>query len=401
MELRNVVIIDGVRTPFTKLGGALRKYYMTELGAMAVRALTERTGISERGRVDCVFFGSAFGDAHSTDIAHYVSLAAGLPYETTASFVEMQCGSSIDAVNHAAWKIAAGYADVIIAGGGESYSTRAAKFSMSTEPYKMIPPAAIPNQLSPRKEEAIDMISIDDRMAAEHQISRTEADEFALRSQALAQKAIESGWTGRHIAPVVIPASRRSCEITVDRDEGPRPNLTGADLAGLRTVYEGGTTTPGNACGRSDGASAILMMSEEKAKELGYRPLARWAGSAEYGTDPRTLIGPAYSTMKLLKSAGLKLSDLDIIECNEAFAVQNLAVIRKIEQLSGETIDMDRWNPNGGAIAYGHPNGASGTRIMQFAMQELRDRGGRYAVACTCCGGGHGVSTLLERYGSD
>lgn len=398
MELKNVVIVDGVRTPFARLGGGLRNFYMTELGALAVKALAERTGILERGGVDCVFYGSAFGDAHSTDIARYVSLAAGFPYETTASFVEMQCGSSIDAVNHAAWKIATGNADVIIAGGGESYSTRAAKFSMSTEPYKMIPPAAIPNQLSPRKEEAIDMVSIADLMAKEHRISRTEADEFALRSQTLARKAIQSGWTERFIAPVVIPATRRSPEITVSRDESPRPSLTMADLEKLKPVYEGGTTTPGNACGRNDGASAVLMMSEEKAKELGYKPMARWAGSAEYGTDPRTLIGPAYSTMNLLKKKGLTLADLDIIECNEAFAVQNLAVIREMERLSGRKIDMDRWNPNGGAIAYGHPNGASGTRIMTFAMQELIDRGARYAVACTCCGGGHGVSTLLERY---
>ena len=398
MKLREVVIVDGVRTPFGKLGGGLRKYYMTELGGLAVKALVRRTGILDRGKVDCVFYGAAFGDAHSTDIARYVSLAAGLPYETTASFVEMQCGSSIDAVNHAAWKIAAGFADVIIAGGGESYSTRAAKFSMSTEPYKMIPPTAIPNQLSPRKEESIDMVTIDDLMAKEYRISRTEADEFALRSQTLAEKAIAGGWTGRFIEPVIVPASRHVPETIVSLDEGPRRNVTMENLAGLRPVYEGGVTTAGNASGRNDGASAILMMSEEKARELGYAPLARWIGSAEFGTSPRTLIGPAYSTMKLLKQAGLKLSDLDIIECNEAFAVQNLAVIRELERLSGEKINMERWNPNGGAIAFGHPNGASGTRIIQFAMQELIDRGGRYAVACTCCGGGHGVSTLLERF---
>ena len=397
MELRNVVIVDGARTPFCKLGGGLRQFYMTELGGMAVRSLVRRSGILERGNVDCVFFGSAFGDAHSTDIARYVSLYAGLPYETTASFVEMQCGSSIDAVNHAAWKIAAGFADVIIAGGGESYSTRPAKFSMSTEPYKMIPPTAIPNQLSPKKEESIDMVSISDLMAAEHQISRSEADEFSLRSQQLAQKNIENEWACRYIEPVTIPATRKTAEMIISKDEGPRFNMTLSDLEKLRPVYPDGVTTPGNACGRNDGASAVLMMSEEKARELGYRPIVRWKGSAEYGTNPRTLIGPAYSTMKVLGQAGLKLSDLEVIECNEAFAVQNLAVLHKLEELSGEKIEMSHWNPHGGAIAFGHPNGASGTRIIQFAMEELRDSGGRYAVACTCCGGGHGVSTLLER----
>ena len=215
MELRNVVIVDGARTPFCRLGGGLRQFYMTEIGGMAVKSLLQRSAILERSDVDCVFFGSAFGDAHSTDIARYVSLYAGLPYETTASFVEMQCGSSIDAVNHAAWKIAAGFADVIIAGGGESYSTRPAKFSMSTEPYKMIPPTAIPNQLSPKKEESIDMVSISDLMAVEHRISRTEADEFSLRSQALAQKNIENGWASRYIEPVMIPATRKTAETVI------------------------------------------------------------------------------------------------------------------------------------------------------------------------------------------
>lgn len=397
--MRNVVIVDGVRTPFGKLGGGLRKFYMTELGAHAVRALLDRTGVQERCGIDCVFFGSAFGDAHSTNVARYVSLAAGLPHETTASFVEMQCGSSIDAVNHAAWKIAMGYADVIIAGGGESYSTRAAKFSMSVEPYKMIPPTAIPNQLSPKKDEAIDMVTISDLIATRWNITREAADEFALRSQNLAQKAMESGWTKQHIAPVVIPATRKTPEIVVAQDEGPRVNLTLDQLTKLRSVYEGGTTTAGNSCGRNDGASAVLLMSEEKALALGYTPLVRWKGSAEYGVDPRYMgIGPAYSNLKLLRQAGLSLADIDIIECNEAFAAQNLAVIHEMEAQSGSQIDLSRWNPNGGAIAYGHPNGASGTRILTFAMQELHDVDGRYAIVSSCCGGGLGVSTLLEKF---
>lgn len=156
-------------------------------------------------------------------------------------------------------------------------------------------------------------------------------------------------------------------------------------------------TTAGNASGLNDGASAVLMMSEEKAKELGYTPIALWLGSAEYGVDPRCMgIGPAYSNVKLLKKFGLSLNDISVYECNEAFAAQNLSVIREMENQMGGTINMDNWNPHGGAIAFGHPNGASGTRITMYAMKELHRRGGGYGLISSCCGGGLGVSTLIE-----
>lgn len=397
--MKNVVFVDTLRTPFGKMGGALKKFYPSELCGMTIKALVERSGILARsGKVDCVFMGSAAGDAHSTNMARYAALYSGLPYETVASFIEMQCGSAIDAVNHAAWKIATGNADVIIAGGGESYSQRAAKFSMSVDPYKLIPPTAIPNQLSPRREEAIDMISISDAMARKWDVSREECDAFALRSQQLAGQAMESGWLDGQICPVTIPATRKTPETVVSRDEHPRPATTLEQLAALRPVKEGGVTTAGNASGLNDGASAVLMMSEDMARQLGYAPLARWVGSAEYGVDPRMMgIGPAYSNVKLLKKFGLSLSDVDVYECNEAFAAQNLAVIREMECQLGGTIDMDRWNPHGGAIAFGHPNGASGTRIAAFAIHHLRDVQGRYGLFSSCCGGGLGVSTLIER----
>lgn len=397
--MKNVVFVDAVRTPFGKMGGGLRGFYPSELGGIAVKALVDRSGIQERGgKVDCVFMGSAFGDAHSTDIARYAALYAGLPYETIASFVEMQCGSAIDAVNHAAWKIATGNADVIIAGGCESYSQRCAKFSMSVDPYKLIPPTAIPNQLSPRKEEATDMITNNDLMATKWNITREECDAFALRSQQLAGKAIERGWLDDQICPVVIPATRKTPEVVIDKDEHPRPGTTLEQLAKLRSVKEGGVTTAGNSSGLNDGASAVLMMSEDMAKQLGYTPIARWLGSAEAGVDPRVMgIAPAYSNVSLLKRFGLGLNDIDVYECNEAFAAQNLCVIREMESLMGEKLDMARWNPNGGAIAYGHPNGASGTRITAFAMRHLQDTKGRYGLISSCCGGGQGVSTLIER----
>lgn len=397
--MRNVVIVDGVRTPFGKLGGGLRKFHTAELCGIVIKAITERTEILKRDSIDSVFMGSAFGDAQCTNIARYASRYAGLPYEVTASFIETQCGSAIDAVNHAAWKIATGNADVIIAGGGESYSQRCAKFSMAVDPYKLIPPTAIPNRLSPVKEEAIDMVTISDLLAEKWDITREACDEFSLRSQNLAQKTIESGWLDNQICPVIIPATKKSPEIIVSKDEHPRFDLTIDQLAKLRSVYPSGVTTAGNASGRNDGASAVLLMSEKKAKELGYTPIARWLGSAEAGVDPRYMgIAPAYSNVKLLKRFGLSLGDIDVYECNEAFAAQNLSVIREMENQMGGTINMNNWNPNGGAIAFGHPNGASGTRITTFAMRELKRRNGKYALISSCCGGGLGVSTLIEAF---
>ena len=396
--MRNVVFVDGVRTPFGKMGGGLRQFWPTDLAGFAIKGLVERTKILERSTIDNVFIGAALGDGHTNSIARVAMLSAGLPKEVAASFIEVQCGSAIDCVNHAAWKIATGNADVVIAGGCESYSQRFAKFSMCVEPYKLIPPTAIPGVLSPVKEESTDMITNSDLMAKRWDISREACDEFAVRSQHLAQEAITSGWLDNQIIPVTIPATRKTPEMVISKDEPPRANVTYEALAKLPSVYEGGVTTAGNASGRNDGASAVLMMSEEKALELGYTPLARWLGSAEYGCDPRYMgIAPAYSNMKLLKKFGLKLEDIAVYECNEAFAAQNLSVIKVMQDDMGGKIDMANWNPHGGAIAYGHPNGASGTKVMTFAMRELEARGGGYGLISSCCGGGVGVSTLIQR----
>ncbi|MBQ6292344.1 MAG: thiolase family protein [Lachnospiraceae bacterium] len=394
--MKNVVIVDGLRTPFGRLGGGLRQFYPSELCGMTIRALVEKSGIMERGKVDSVFMGSAAGDAHCTNLARYAVLYSGLPYEVPASFVEMQCGSAIDALNHAAWKILTGNADVMIAGGGESYSQRAAKFSMAVEPYRLIPPTALPNTLSPNKDEAIDMVSIANLMAERWNVTREECDEFALRSQTLAKQAMDSGWLDDQIFPVKIPATRKTPETVVARDEQPRATTAEA-LAALKPVKGSGVTTAGNSSGLNDGASAVLLMTEEKAKELGYEPLAFWRGSAEYGVNPRYMgIAPAYSNLKLMDRFGLKPEDIAVYECNEAFAAQNLSVIKEMEARRGGRIDREKWNPHGGAIAFGHPNGASGTRITMHAMKHLRENGGGYGLVSSCCGGGLGVSCLLE-----
>ncbi len=395
--MREVVFVDGARSAFTNMGGGLRDFSSTEIAGFVLRGLADRTGILERGRLDGVVCGNALRDARCANPARYALLCAGFPVETEAHFVEMQCGSAITGVNHAAAMIMAGAADVLMVGGMESYSTLCAEFSMNDEPYKLIPPIPLMPHLSPRKEEDIDMVAVSDRMAVKWNVTREEADEFSVRSQQRLARAYQSGITGDEIIPIRIPATRKTPEITVDKDEFPKPMSTVEVLSKLRNVYPGGITTAGNSSGRNDGAAFLLMMSMDKAKELGYKPYAKWVFGADIGVNPAEMgIGPAYSSLKALKKAGLMIGDMDVIECNEAFAAQNISVIREMEKQSGETIDQDKWNPNGGAIAIGHPNGASGARIGWFAMKQLEKTGGRYGLFASCCGGGHGTTTIIE-----
>lgn len=395
--MREVVFVDGARSAFCNMGGGLRELSSSEIAGFTIRGLVERSGIMERGGVDGVFAGNALRDAKSANPARYAALCAGLPVETEAHYVEMQCGSAITAVNHAAAMIGLGHAEALIVGGMESYSTLLAEFDMNVPPYKLIPPIPLASHLAPTPEEDISMIQVSDRMAQKWGISREACDAFAARSQERLKAAYQRGITGDEIIPYTIPATRKTPEIVVDRDEFPRPDTTAEVLAGLRTVQEGGVTTAGNASGRNDGAAFLLMMSGERARQMGYQPLARWVMGADIGVQPSEMgIGPAFSNLKALKLAGLTVKDMDVFECNEAFAAQNLSVIREMEQQSGVSIDQARWNPNGGAIAIGHPNGASGARIALFAMRELHRTGGRYGIISSCCGGGHGTSAIVE-----
>ena len=395
--MKNIVIVDGVRTPFGRLGGGLRQFHPADLAAIAIEKLMERTALDAK-EVDAVYLGSANGDARCPNFARFASLKAGLPYETSAVAVEMQCGSAIACMNHAAYRILAGDADCVIVGGAESFSQRFYKFSSSQEPYKMLPPTAFTSNLAPNKEDNIIMLEVSDLMAKTWGITREECDQFALRSQMLAKNAMENGFLDNQVIPVVIPATKKTPEVVVDKDEHPRPQSTLEGLAKLRAINEGGVTTAGNASGRNDGGAAILVMTEEKAKALGYTPIARWVAGADVGVDPKLMgIGPAYSNMKVLDKLGMKPSDIDVYECNEAFAAQNLGVIRQMEAMSGQTINMDTWNPNGGAIAFGHPNGASGARIALSAVRHMENTQGQFGLISSCCGGGIGVSALFER----
>jgi acetyl-CoA acetyltransferase family protein len=398
MSQREVVFVDAVRTAFGRMGGTLRTIPASKLASIAMKGLVEKTKILERGKVDTVMMGIAAHCSTAVNPARWALLDAGLPYETSASYVEMQCGSAIDSINHAAWKILAGHADVVIAGGSESYSQIPAKFSMSTEPYKLIPPMPLKMTLSPVPEEAIGMGITAENLQKIYNIPREASDEFAYNSQMRAKQAMESGYFDEEIVPVIFPATRKTPEVAFKTDEHVRPDTTLQGLAKLPPAFsKDGTVTAGNASGRNDGGAMVLMMTAEKAKELGYTPMAKWLAGGDYGVDPKIMgIGPAYAVPIALKRAGLKLSDMDVMECNEAFAVQNLAVIKELEKQTGDKVDMNKWNPMGGAIAFGHPNGASGARVCMFAMRDMIRKGGRYGFFSSCCGGGLGVATVIE-----
>lgn len=398
MGEREVVFVEGMRTAFGRMGGTIRDIKAEELAGIGVKGLIEKTKIHEKDRVDCAFMGSATHCSHALNPARWAVLYAGLPYETSATYVEMQCGSAIDSINHAAWKILCNHADIVIAGGMESYSQMAVKFSMSTPPYRLIPPMPLQTKLSPVDEENIGMGLTAENLQVMYNIPREEADKFALRSQVLARKAMDAGYFEEEIIPITVPQGKKQPPIEFKVDEHPRETSMEA-LSALPPVFKkDGTVTAGNASGRNDGSAFVLMMTKEKAKELGYEPMAKWISGGDWGVDPKIMgIAPAYAVPLALKRAGLKISDMDVMECNEAFAVQNLAVIKELENQTGEKIDVEaKWNPNGGAIAFGHPNGASGARICMFTMRELIRRGGRYGFFSSCCGGGLGVATVIE-----
>ena len=397
--MRNVVLVDGVRTGFGKIGGSLKQFTMTDLAAITINGLLEKTQLYERGgKVDGYYMGSAFYDPVTHAPARFAVLKSKLPQDVWTAYIERQCGSAIECLNHAAATIMMGSADIMMIGGAESFSTVPAKIAMNTEPCKMTPPKIFwPQQLSPNPEEAIDMIQTAENVAQMYGITREECDAFAARSQQRAAAAWEKGYFDEEIIPVITPATRKTPEIVFKTDEFMRPTTTEEILAKLPSVKPNGVVTAGNASGRNDGGGALLVMTEEKAKELGYEPFARFVMAGNSALDPKIMgLGPVQASLDALKRAGLKIEDIDLWECNEAFAAQNLGVLRGLKDETGYTINEDNWNPNGGAISFGHPNGASGTRVAMFTMRELARRGARYGLFTSCCGGGLGVTTIIE-----
>ncbi|HTS54946.1 MAG TPA: 3-oxoadipyl-CoA thiolase [Burkholderiales bacterium] len=394
-------ICDAVRTPIGRYGGALSVVRADDLGAIPIRALIERNANVEWGRVDDVIYGCANqAGEDNRNVARMASLLAGLPVEVPGVTVNRLCGSSMEAVGSAARALRCGEADLIIAGGVESMSrapfvmgksdsafSRSMKLEDTTIGWRLINPLM-------KKLHGIDsMPETAENVAAEFRISRADQDGFALRSQGRYAKARAAGFFSAEIIPVTI-AQKKGEPVVVREDEHPRETSLDA-LAKLKPIVrEDGTVTAGNASGVNDGASAVLLASEAGIKAHGLKPKARVLAMATAGVPPRIMgIGPAPAMRKVLAKTGLKLSDISAIELNEAFAAQVLAVLRE----QGIADDAAHVNPNGGAIALGHPLGASGARLITTALYQLHRTGGRYALCTMCIGVGQGIAVLIER----
>jgi acetyl-CoA C-acetyltransferase len=392
-------LVDGVRTPFGRYAGALSSVRTDDLAAHVLRGLAGRLPTVDWDALDDVMLGCANqAGEDNRNVARMAALLAGLPVGTPGSTVNRLCGSSLDAIAIASRAVRSGDADLVLAGGVESMSRApfvmpkaTSAFSRSTEIHDTTIGWRFVNSVLRERFGTDSMPETADNVAADFDISRADQDAFALRSQDRAAKAIGSGRLAREILPVAVP-QRRGEPVVVDTDEHPRATSLDS-LAKLQPINPGGTVTAGTASGVNDGAAAVLIASENAVQRYGLTPLARVTSAAVAGVPPRIMgIGPVPATRKLLSRNGLAISDLDLIELNEAFAAQALGVLRQL----GIPEDAENVNPNGGAIALGHPLGASGARIALSAAIELQDRGAARALATMCIGVGQGISVLLE-----
>ncbi len=399
--MADAFICDTIRTPIGRYAGALSSVRPDDLLAIAMKALMERNGKVDWAALDDVIMGCVNqAGEDNRNVARMSLLLAGIPDSVGGVTVNRLCGSGLEALSTAARAIRSGDADFMLAGGVESMSRAPlvmpkadAAFSRNAEIYDTTIGWRFVNKLMKEKYGVDAMGETAENVAEEFQISRADQDAFALRSQQKAVAAIKSGRMAEEIVKVTIPA-RKGDPVVVEHDEHPRDTSLEA-LAKLGTPFrKGGTVTAGNASGVNDGACAIIVASEAAAKKHGLTPLARIVAGAVAGVPPRIMgIGPAPSTKKLLEKTGKKIGDIDVIELNEAFAAQGLAVLRQL----GVADDAEHVNPNGGAIALGHPLGMSGARMAGTATRELHRRKGRYAIATMCIGVGQGISVLLER----
>ena len=393
--MKDVWIVDGVRTPIGRMGGAMAPFRPEELAAFALRGLLEKTKIDPTIVAD-ILIGHACTNNAAVNIGRWASLKAGLPVSVPAQTVERQCGSSLQAINSAVAFIRAGFGDACIAGGCESWSNQPYLLERQKTPYSLAPNAFITREVGPTRETDVPMGIVAEILSEEWQISREEQDRFALRSQQRALKAIEAGYFREEIVPVVVP-QRKAEPIAFDRDEHPR-QTTLEKLAALPPAFKkGGTVTAGNSSGLNDGGVALLVMSAERCGALGLKPLGRFVSCALAAVEPKYMgIAPACAVPKALEAASLTLDAMDVVECNEAFASQTLAVMKELSK-KGHRVDAEKWNPNGGAIAFGHPNGMSGGRLALAVLHQLHRTGGRYGIATLCIGGGQGIATVFER----
>ncbi|MDT3701021.1 MAG: thiolase family protein [Thermincola sp.] len=393
--MKDVVIVSAVRTPIGVIGGALKDVTPQDLGAIAIREAVARAGVDGK-LIDEVIMGWSRQTTDAANIARVSSLLAGIPEEAAAHTVHRQCAAGLTAVSNGIMQIQTGRSEVVVAGGTESLSQAPYYLRNARYGYKAGDAVLVDSltEAGPGGQPAsiygkFGMGETAENVAEQFNVSREDQDRFAVQSQDRCQKAMAAGMFKDEIVPVEIKTRKGS--IIVDTDEGPRPSTMEA-LAALKPVFKkDGTVTAGNSCGRNDAASALVLMSADKAKELGIKPMARVVHDAFAGVPPQIMgIGPVASTQKVLKQAGMTLDQIDLIELNEAFAAQALAVIRELG------LDQEKVNVNGGAIALGHPVGATGARLVTTLVYEMQRRKTRFGMATLCIGGGQGGSMILE-----
>jgi 3-oxoadipyl-CoA thiolase len=395
-------ICDAIRTPIGRYGGALASIRTDDLGAIPIAALIERNPALDPAAIDDLVYGCANqAGEDNRNVARMSLLLAGLPVTVPAATINRLCGSGMNALGNVADGIRSGSIGMAIAGGVESMSRapfvmakQTAAFGRNAETHDTTLGWRFVNRKLEELYGVDSMAETAENVAADFKVSRDDQDAFALRSQLRAEAAISSGVLTDEIVPVSVP-QRRGEPLIVDADEHPRPGSTLKALADLKPIVrKGGTITAGNASGINDGACALLVSSEHAAKQHGLNLLARVVAWAVAGVEPRIMgIGPAPAAEKVLALAGLSIDKMDVIELNEAFAAQGLATLRRL----GVADDAEHVNPNGGAIALGHPLGMSGARLVATAAYQLRRRGGRYALCTMCIGVGQGIAMIIER----
>lgn len=392
--MKNVVIVEAVRTAIGNFNGTLQTMAATDLGAIVVKELLERAQVAPE-TVDEVVLGNILQAGLGQGPARQVSVKAGLPYEVPSTTINKLCGSGLTAVHLAAQAIQLGEADIVVAGGMENMTQAPYILPQARHGYHMGDGKLIDTMLHDGLTDAFHdyhMGITAENLAEKYNITREEQDQFAAQSQQKAEAAQKAGRFNDEIVAVEVKSRKET--ITFDQDEFPRAGVVAEKLATMRPAFKkDGTVTAANASGINDGAAALLLMSEDKANELGLKPYARIVSNAVAGVDPAIMgIGPVPSTKKALEKAGLTIDDIDLIEANEAFAAQSLAVAKEL------AFDMKKVNVNGGAIALGHPVGASGARILVTLLHEMKKRDDvKYGLATLCVGGGQGVSTIVEK----
>lgn len=391
---KKIVLAGACRTAIGKMGGGLSTTPAVELGAIVIREAMKRAGITPE-QVDHVYMGNVLQAALGQNPARQAALKAGLPYTSTAVTVNIVCGSGLNCVNMAAQMIQAGDADIVVAGGMENMSMAPYALTKARFGYRMNNATMIDTMVNDGLWDAFNdyhMGITAENVAEKYGLTREELDAFSADSQQKACAAMAAGRFDAEIVPVQVKQKKAVVEFA--KDEGPREGTTVEGLAKLKPAFKkDGIVTAGNASGINDGAAAVIVMSEEKAKELGVKPMATWIGGALGGVDPAIMgIGPVAATTKAFQKTGFTIDDMDLIEANEAFAAQSVAVARDLK------FDMSKVNVNGGAVALGHPIGASGCRILVTLLHEMQKRDAKRGLATLCIGGGQGCATIVEKY---